>query len=596
MKFLTYSNLNNIPVFTVNSNCCHRHPTYIIFPNTNNVESSESGPTILDFNEFAAVCDSIKENLLVSEKPKQTHQEVLTITHVINTNFAPEDEHELRSQLNSLYLQLLKNNYNKPFLPDDPSFHPVNDPVYGVQNPSITGNLSYLYECIIRKRVELMIDTGRRRTLSFEDKLLLTHEIKKAPGHLICEKGKDLLIKFINNPMSSIEFEESSDLLKKHIYHFIVHYLNEKLITFSKRNNYLKDNNLKDKDIKDKDIKDKDIKDKDIEDEFELFESLISEEESLEIDKKIYQLALINMGRNLRIYEDDKFRKHFGDFNHADYHLHVENKLAEIYSFSFEQTDTKDGQLSKSAPKSVDSDDSTCISSDSDSDTDTHSDCDKPQVYDQQLPANSPNVAPVNYSPEELELRAQLDSVYHLVFKKFYDEKLMSKFFGSSPNFDDSAYSIRDLFIVRVMLEVGENFIKHKTGWTLCNISETCSTEEDKKRYTAELEKAPEDLIDQEEKKLVLKFIRKQMDVFSLEKLIFKIKARIEEIIINYLKETFLAFSRDFNLKKGKEFEFFNNLITKEENFIVDDTIYDAILEIMGNKIIGTSEDIKILQ
>ncbi|EAN32809.1 hypothetical protein TpMuguga_02g00526 [Theileria parva strain Muguga] len=539
----------------VNSDLCPQDSIDTFYSDTKNVESSESDYESVESDDSICISNDSDYNCDRS----QTDQQKVTIAPVINTNFTTEEK-ELRGHLNSLYLQLLKKHYDKPFLPDGSSFHPVNDPIYGVQNTSISGNLLYLYDCIIRKRVELIIDTGKRRALSFEDKLLLTHEIKKAPEHLISQDEKDLLIKLINNRMDSTQIEKSSAVLKKYIYHFIVHYLNEKLVAFSEDNDGLKDCN-----------------------EFEFFDRLITKQEHLEIQKKINQLALINMEKNLRTYESDTFRKHFSDFKHADLHEHVKNRLNEMYSVDLEQETNTDGQSMHNRITSK-------IPTYKKPQIDTHS-------------VINTSVTPIDYSPEEQELRAKLDSVYHLVFKKFYDKGLIKNPSHFPPNFDDPLCDIRGLFVSELILKGSEEYIECSVVCVLYNIAKNLLNAEDKKRYVDELKNTPEHLIDQEEKDLIIKnyaecLLKSEPQLYraEIEKLLLKIKAHIDDITINYLSERILGFSRDFNLKNGKEFEFFNNLITQKENFNVEDKIYYTILEIMEKKVLGSDEDIKILR
>ncbi|EAN31215.2 hypothetical protein TpMuguga_03g00471 [Theileria parva strain Muguga] len=580
-----------IPDVNFNSDLGTQDSILTVFSNTEKVESCESDHESVASDDSTSISNSIESKLSISEE-SQTDQQV-TNAPVTTVIFTRVDERELKTQLNSFYLHLLKNNYNKPFLPGDPSFHPVNDPIYGTQNPSITGNLLYLYECIIRKRVELMIDKGKERTLSFEDKLLLTHQVKRAPEHLICERGKDLLIKLINNPMSSIEFEESSDVLRKHIYHFIVHYLNEKLITVSKRNNLKdnnpkdnnpKDNNLKDNNLKDNNLKDNNLKDNDIEDEeFVFFGRLISEEEHLEIQKKIYVLIEVTIVKNFRTYIEDKYEKHFSGVKYADIHEHIKNRLNEMYSVDLEQENNTDGQsmhnrITSKIPTSK-----------------------KPQTTHSVI--NTP-VTPIDYSPEEQELSAQLESVYHLVFTKFYNQALIKNPFLFSAYLDDFLCDIRDL-VPKLILEDDEEYTECSAIWVVHNITKNLLNAEDKKRYVDELKNTPEHLIDQEEKDLIIKnyaecLLKSEPQLYraEIEKLLLKIKAHIDDITINYLSERILGFSREFmnEFKVGKEFEFFNNLITQKENFNVEDKIYYTILEIMEKKVLGSDEDIKILR
>eukprot|EP00375_Theileria_parva_P000828 XP_763498.1 hypothetical protein [Theileria parva strain Muguga] len=535
-----------IPDVNFNSDLGTQDSILTVFSNTEKVESCESDHESVASDDSTSISNSIESKLSISEE-SQTDQQV-TNAPVTTVIFTRVDERELKTQLNSFYLHLLKNNYNKPFLPGDPSFHPVNDPIYGTQNPSITGNLLYLYECIIRKRVELMIDKGKERTLSFEDKLLLTHQVKRAPEHLICERGKDLLIKLINNPMSSIEFEESSDVLRKHIYHFIVHYLNEKLIT-----------------------------------EFVFFGRLISEEEHLEIQKKIYVLIEVTIVKNFRTYIEDKYEKHFSGVKYADIHEHIKNRLNEMYSVDLEQENNTDGQsmhnrITSKIPTSK-----------------------KPQTTHSVI--NTP-VTPIDYSPEEQELSAQLESVYHLVFTKFYNQALIKNPFLFSAYLDDFLCDIRDL-VPKLILEDDEEYTECSAIWVVHNITKNLLNAEDKKRYVDELKNTPEHLIDQEEKDLIIKnyaecLLKSEPQLYraEIEKLLLKIKAHIDDITINYLSERILGFSREFmnEFKVGKEFEFFNNLITQKENFNVEDKIYYTILEIMEKKVLGSDEDIKILR
>ncbi|EAN31479.1 hypothetical protein TpMuguga_04g00127 [Theileria parva strain Muguga] len=537
-----------IPDVTVKSNLGTQASIHTVFSNTEKVESPESASKSLDSDVVSSISNSIESKLSISYNPQTQDQQKVTSTSVTPTIFTPEDEKELRSQLNSLYRLLLKRNYNKPFLPDDPSFHPVNDPIYGAQNPSISGNLLYLYDAIIRKRVERLIVDIQQRSFTLDHKPLLIHEVKKAPGHLISQEEKDLLTKFIKNKPRPIGYPEPTVDVRKQAYHFIVHYLNEKLITFSKANNDLKD------------------------EEFELFSRLVTEGENLQIEKKIYQFVLASIDKNFRIYFAGIFRKHFSGVNYADLLEHIKNRLNEMYSVDLEQETNTNGQsmhnrITSKIPTSK-----------------------KPQT------THSVINTPVNYSPEELELRAKLDSVYHLVFKKFYNKGLVKKYFTFPPNFDDSVCSIRDLFITNAILNYVDGYAESTAIWVLYNIAKNCMPIWARATYVEKLKSAPEDLIDQKEKDLLVRITTQPFYNFEAQALAYKIKAKIKDMMINYLKEPILAFSREFNLKKGKEFEFFNNLITQEDNCKPEDTIYRAILGIADKKVLGTSEDVKILQ
>ncbi|EAN32323.1 hypothetical protein TpMuguga_02g00037 [Theileria parva strain Muguga] len=291
---------------------------------TKNVESPDLVSKPLD-SEAHPISSDIESKHSPNDKLEIDDQSVESdyedFANSIRINYTPEDEQELKTQLNSVYRLLLKKRYNDPdvirFSSLSSHSSHIDESISSIKNAPISNIIFYLCGST-KDRAKGILDDIVKDCITDEDRARLIEQVERAPDHLFYEKEKDLLIKFIINTIDESELAELLGIVMDHIRREISMFSSDTLLAF------LTDINT----------------DSGSCNPYEHAVSLISDKINSQAEIRIDRLLMRNILRNFRRDLAKRSETHFTDFNVDEFDNLLNRNLSEIYSFfNFKKAD-----------------------------------------------------------------------------------------------------------------------------------------------------------------------------------------------------------------------------------------------------------------